>query len=79
MALFVSKKYRSCTKCDFAVVDFQAMAWASSADYMFFRNFYPNEERLSAKMLLATGKTAKCCQCSWATVADGEDDGTRQN
>lgn len=72
-----------CTACDFAVLHFSDQAWCSSAtskllsldvgddvfvDYMFFRNYVPNRDRLGTKLLPYSGASSYCCQCSWVTL-----------
>mmetsp|Transcript_27010 Transcript_27010/g.37296 ORF Transcript_27010/g.37296 Transcript_27010/m.37296 type:complete len:209 (+) Transcript_27010:115-741(+) len=55
----------SCTKCDLTVISFENCRWAPDAEYMFFRNCYPNEDKLKAKLCPARGTRAYTCQCSW--------------
>ena len=54
-----------CLKCMCEVVRFVDYKWDDSVDYMFFRNFWPEPERLSPKMRKSRGFAAYCCQCSW--------------
>ncbi|KAK3241243.1 hypothetical protein CYMTET_48972 [Cymbomonas tetramitiformis] len=54
-----------CTKCDLIVVSFENAKWSSDAEYMFFRNCYPNEDKLRPKLLNCPGSRAYCCQCTW--------------
>ena len=39
-----------CSKCDFNVVRFTDTAWSERCDYLFFRNFFPDAEKLRANM-----------------------------
>ena len=39
-----------CSKCDFNVVRFIDTAWSERCDYLFFRNFFPDAEKLRANM-----------------------------
>jgi hypothetical protein len=54
-----------CLKCMCAVVRFADYKWDDTVDYMYFRNFWPEPERLSPKMQKRHGYAAYCCQCSW--------------
>lgn len=57
-----------CRKCDFEVISFTNQSWTGSADYLFFRNFFPKREKLNERLENEEGKVALACQCSWATV-----------
>ena len=62
-----------CTACDFPVLQFRGgEAWAAGADYLFFRNVYPDRAKLAARLCAAAGSVAYCCQCSWVTVAPSD-------
>ncbi len=39
-----------CSKCDFNVARFTDTAWSERCDYLFFRNFFPDPEKLRANM-----------------------------
>jgi len=60
-----------CSKCDLQVLCFDDHAWAADADYMFFRNFMPNVDKLRAKLRAKDGQRAYSCQCTWVTVETG--------
>ena len=60
-----------CSKCDHKVLRFVDKQWAADADYMFFRNFMPNVDKLSAKLKPKDGYCAFSCQCQWTTVELG--------
>mmetsp|Transcript_47178 Transcript_47178/g.102455 ORF Transcript_47178/g.102455 Transcript_47178/m.102455 type:complete len:175 (-) Transcript_47178:440-964(-) len=60
-------RYR-CSKCDFKVLEFEDNVWDSTVDYMFFRNYVPNCEKLSTKLKPKEGKSALACQCAWASI-----------
>lgn len=62
-----------CTGCDFRVLRVHGGVWASDAEYMFFRNYYPNEAKLRAKLRPKRGCEAYCCQCSWKSAEVGVD------
>jgi len=61
-----------CTKCDLAVVSFPDSKWSEDADYMFFRNGYPDEKKLSSGRLPKKGSRAYCCQCMWTGAEKAE-------
>lgn len=52
-----------CTDCDFRVIVFQDRQWKSSADYMFLRNNFPDENKLQKELVSSRGSKAHCCQC----------------
>jgi hypothetical protein len=65
-----------CSKCDFNVVRFTDTAWSERCDYLFFRNFFPDGEKLRANMESKRGAFARNNQvleskriparCSWS-------------
>ena len=58
-----------CTACDFNVLRFVEQGWLESADYLFFRNNFPDQAKLSKCLEFASkGTTSYCCQCSWLTI-----------
>eukprot|EP00965_Chrysotila_dentata_P152999 5056691-Pleurochrysis_carterae.AAC.2 len=69
LLIFISlaRRYR-CSKCDFKVLEFEDNVWDSTVDYMFFRNYVPNCEKLSTKLKPKEGKSALACQCAWASI-----------
>ncbi|KAI8845159.1 retinal maintenance-domain-containing protein [Chytriomyces cf. hyalinus JEL632] len=71
-----------CVACDFPVIAFckrddtktvtsrhGGVEWSSDVDYLFFRNYYPDPQRLQTK-LLPTNDASQgyCCQCDWLSV-----------
>ena len=43
--------------------------WASDLEYVFFRNYMPNRDKLRTKLIPSTSSAvAYCCQCCWLTV-----------
>ena len=60
-----------CSKCDLRVLRFNDGRWASDVDYMFFRNFVPNVDKMKAKLRPADGQCSYACQCTWTTVELG--------
>merc|ERR1711865_14602 len=60
-----------CRKCDFRVLRFTDHKWTSDVDYMFFRNFVPNTDKLRKKLQAADGWSAYACQCSWTSAEFG--------
>mmetsp|Transcript_14112 Transcript_14112/g.36219 ORF Transcript_14112/g.36219 Transcript_14112/m.36219 type:complete len:204 (+) Transcript_14112:411-1022(+) len=56
-----------CTRCDLRVLTFPDREWARDADYMFFRNCYPDEARLGENLRARPGAAAYACQCQWTT------------
>lgn len=59
-----------CTKCDVKVSMFKNMKWCESCDYMFFRNNYGDEIKLSDKLLPSPNNTCFSCQCTWVNIED---------
>jgi hypothetical protein len=58
-----------CTACDFAVQAFRtSVTWERGADYLFFRNVFPDREKLGKCLQASSGAAAYCCQCSWVSV-----------
>jgi len=50
-----------CTKCDFEVLRVADRAWKDDVEYLFFRNFYPNLEKLQSKLVKAPGVYVRAC------------------
>jgi hypothetical protein len=59
-----------CTRCDFRVLTFADVEWYRDADYMFFRNRYPDEDRLREKLKTRAGCMAYACQCQWSSCRE---------
>ena len=54
-----------CTKCDFEVLRVADREWKDDVEYLFFRNFYPNLEKLQSKLVKAPGVCV--CVCARAS------------
>jgi len=52
-----------CTKCDFEVLRVADREWKDDVEYLFFRNFYPNLEKLQSKLVKAPGVCVCVCVC----------------
>eukprot|EP00056_Hartaetosiga_gracilis_P003594 m.65089 g.65089 ORF g.65089 m.65089 type:complete len:320 (-) comp11512_c0_seq1:115-1074(-) len=61
-----------CTSCDHVVGSFDNVVWDASADYLFFRNNFPDYEKLRPKLKQSRGSRAYACQCSSENVLMGE-------
>lgn len=59
-----------CVQCDMAVNRWTGKAWASDADYMFFRNTAPDRYKMASMLVPRKGSSAYACQCSWIAVND---------
>lgn len=57
-----------CRGCDMGIARFENHKWDDTVDYLFFRNFHPNREKLAPKMIESEGTAAYCCQCSWRNI-----------
>jgi len=57
-----------CTSCDFNCIYFKDYEWSKNVNYLFFRNYVPNIEKLSKELIPKEGYTSICCQCTWYTV-----------
>ena len=60
-----------CSKCDLRVLRFVDQRWSPDVDYMYFRNFMPNVDKMRAQLRSADGQCAFACQCTWTTVELG--------
>jgi hypothetical protein len=54
-----------CSKCCEPVIALENRKWHDDVDYLFFRNFYPDTQRLLPKTDAKHGTRALACQCSW--------------
>eukprot|EP00794_Sanderia_malayensis_P018761 gene18761-20652_t len=59
-----------CTSCDNKVVSFDNFLWYKDCDYLFFRNNYPDFDKMKVYLMPSRGSRAYCCQCHWMTVND---------
>jgi hypothetical protein len=57
-----------CTACDFQVLRVENVIWSSAVEYMFFRNNYPNVQKLRQQLVTRKDCCAYCCQCSWKSA-----------
>ncbi|KAI9357674.1 retinal maintenance-domain-containing protein [Zopfochytrium polystomum] len=57
-----------CLSCDFRCLKFPNAMWTTRVDYMFFRNYVPDERKLASGLERKDGYQAYCCQCSWVSV-----------
>jgi hypothetical protein len=57
-----------CIGCDFQVLRIEHYTWSKEANYMFFRNNYPNVMKLRKNLARSEECTAYCCQCSWKSA-----------
>jgi len=57
-----------CTGCDFQVLRIDNYIWGSGVEYMFFRNNYPNVQKMRPQLVPRKDCCAYCCQCSWKSA-----------
>lgn len=57
-----------CRGCDMGVERFPDKKWDSSVNYLFFRNYHPNHDKLAPKLHPCEGTAAYCCQCTWRNI-----------
>lgn len=57
-----------CTACDFQVLRIDNCIWGNGVEYMFFRNNYPNVQKLRPQLIARRDCCAYCCQCSWKSA-----------
>eukprot|EP00929_Paragymnodinium_shiwhaense_P024631 TRINITY_DN15095_c0_g1_i3.p1 TRINITY_DN15095_c0_g1~~TRINITY_DN15095_c0_g1_i3.p1 ORF type:complete len:197 (-),score=2.58 TRINITY_DN15095_c0_g1_i3:44-580(-) len=62
-----------CLACDSGVLKVEDSVWTTDAEYMNFRNFYPNVDRLGAFLLEQAGFVAYCCKCAWRSCPSDTD------
>ncbi|KAF4655058.1 hypothetical protein FOL47_009616 [Perkinsus chesapeaki] len=72
-ALTYSRTYKACVKmrclsCDHKIIPIDGGRWSKDADYLFYRNNYPVEEKLRSAIVPAVGYIAYCCQCRGLSV-----------
>jgi len=60
-----------CTACDFQVLRIDNYIWGNEVEYMFFRNNYPNVQKLRPQLVPRRDCVAYCCQCSWKSASTG--------
>jgi len=58
-----------CLGCDFQVMRIDGYVWTGDVEYLFFRNSYPDFEKLRKRLQKYPGAAAYCCQCSWKSTA----------
>eukprot|EP00357_Protocruzia_adherens_P013547 CAMPEP_0115005500 /NCGR_PEP_ID=MMETSP0216-20121206/19908_1 /TAXON_ID=223996 /ORGANISM="Protocruzia adherens, Strain Boccale" /LENGTH=239 /DNA_ID=CAMNT_0002371837 /DNA_START=175 /DNA_END=894 /DNA_ORIENTATION=- len=59
-----------CNKCDLAVYRHENCIWDKTADYLFFRNNFSNEENLKERMIYDPEYVSYACQCTWISVKE---------
>jgi len=57
-----------CTNCDFQVLWIADHIWTDDAEYIFFRNYYPDFAKLRQRLRPMKECAAYCCQCSWKSA-----------
>jgi Retinal Maintenance len=57
-----------CLGCDFRVVALIDREWTSGSEYLYFRNIYPDVQKLTVNTKARNGGRALCCQCSWVST-----------
>jgi hypothetical protein len=57
-----------CTGCDFQVLRIENYIWGTGVEYMFFRNNYPNVQKMRPQLVPRKDCCAYCCQCSWKSA-----------
>ena len=71
---FVSGKRVRCTKCHFVVCQIQDYQWIQNVDYLFFRSYTPELNKLMKKLEYKKDAISYCCQCQWYTHLKGTTD-----
>lgn len=61
-----------CSSCDFKVNRYIDKNWTSSVNYLFFRNNFPDYDKLKCNLRPCKGGAAYACQCSWFNVKDSD-------
>lgn len=61
-----------CLNCDFNCVTLMDRTWMTTLDYLFFRNHFPDQEKILKGTTRKVGWVAVCCQCAWVSVAPGQ-------
>ncbi|MEA1911976.1 MAG: hypothetical protein U9N32_09960, partial [Spirochaetota bacterium] len=59
-----------CIKCDKRVVRYIGYKWKSECDYLFFRNFVTNPEKLEEGLMRDNSFSAYACQCDWRSMSE---------
>ena len=58
-----------CKKCDVYVKYYKNMAWQSDVDYLFFRSYFGNFDKLKKKLIDKQGSMAFHCGCYGITIS----------
>ncbi|PRP77968.1 hypothetical protein PROFUN_14072 [Planoprotostelium fungivorum] len=54
-----------CIGCDFKVSNFPGYEWREGTDYLFFRNNFPDFDKLKVQLITNRASSAFACQCTW--------------
>ena len=57
-----------CSKCNLIVHRFENSKWKEDSEYLFFRSYYSNQQKLGEKLIPSSISAAYCCQCGWLSV-----------
>lgn len=58
-----------CMGCDFQILRAEEFVWSDDVEYLFFRNNYPQFDKLKRGLLRRGNSVAYCCQCSWKSAS----------
>lgn len=58
-----------CTACDFKVIIFNNYKWTNKVNYLFFRNFMPDRQKVATQLKISKGCRSYACQCSWISIS----------
>lgn len=61
-----------CTKCDIDVKIFIGFYWENNVDYIFFRSYYDDIDKLKLKLIKSANHISYSCQCQWLTLNEEE-------
>mmetsp|Transcript_97611 Transcript_97611/g.209440 ORF Transcript_97611/g.209440 Transcript_97611/m.209440 type:complete len:215 (+) Transcript_97611:114-758(+) len=69
--VLVASTELQCLGCDFQVILFRSATWSPQAEYLFFRNYYPEDHKLREMLVASPHHDAYCCQCTWKSSPIG--------
>lgn len=64
----MSEIFQRCTNCDRRVNFFKGFYFAKDCDYLFFRNYSLDTEKIKQKLIKDTNFGVYYCQCSWISL-----------